>query len=424
VAVGDGMALTEASALERDASDPLSAYRDRFLLPTGPDGSPAIYLAGQSLGLQPMTARAAVEAELDAWAGLGVDAWFEPQRPWFTLDDALREPMARVVGARPSEVAILNTLTINIHLLLASFFRPVGRRRRILTDAPLFPSDRHALTSHLTQRGLDPERDLVVVGPRAGESTVRASDLEGAITEHADALALVFLDGVNFATGQLHEIERLTAAGHAAGAIVGWDLAHAAGNVELSLHDWDVDLAAWCTYKYLNGGPGAPGAIFVHDRHARLDPALPRLAGWWGVQADHRFDNVGPFVPDAGAAGWKASTPSILALAPVAASLAIFDEVGMPALRRRSVELTGYLATLLDDLPVEVITPSDPPARGCQLSLRFEAADAMLGRLAARGIVADVRAPDLIRVAPVPLYNTFHESWRLADLLRESVTAA
>jgi kynureninase len=413
-------ASMEADALARDGADPLSTYRDRFLLPLASDGAPTIYLAGQSLGLQPRTARAAIEAELDAWARLGIDGHFAPGRPWFTFDEPLREPMARIVGARRSEVAILNTLTVNIHLLLASFFRPAGRRRRILTDAPLFPSDRHALNSHLAQRGLDPASELIVVGPRSGEATVRTSDLEAAIADHAADLALVFLDGVNFATGQLQEIERLTAAGHAAGAIVGWELAHAAGNVELALHDWDVDVAAWCTYKYLNSGPGSVGAIFVHDRHGR-DRSVPRLAGWWGLRPDHRFDSEGPFVPDEGAAGWKASNPPVLALAPIAASLAIFDEVGMAALRARSVALTGYLARLLDDLPVEVITPRDPAARGAQLSLRFAHAEGMLAKLARRGVVADFRAPDLIRVAPVPLYNTYHETWRLVELLRELI---
>ena len=414
------MPASESEALARDRADPLSRYRDQFLLPVGPDGAPAVYLAGMSLGLQPQSARAAIEAELDVWAQRGVDGWFDPDRPWFTVDDALREPMARIVGARPSEVAILNSLTVNIHLLLASFFRPAGRRRRILTDGPMFPSDRHALASHLAQRGLDPAVDLVVVGPRTGEFTVRTTDLEAAISEHDSELALVFLNGLNFATGQLHEIERLTAAGQDVGAVVGWDLAHAAGNVELSLHDWGVDVAAWCNYKYVNGGPGAVGAIFVNDRHAH-DATVPRLAGWWGIDPEHRFDAEAAFAPDQGAAGWKASTPSVLALAPIAASLAIFEEVGMPALRARSVALTGYLAGLLKELPVEVITPDDPAARGAQLSLRFDAAEAVLADLATRGVVADFRAPDIVRVAPVPLYNTYHEAWRLAALLRDLV---
>ena len=397
--------------------------RDRFLIPVAPDGTPAIYLAGQSLGLQARTVRAAIETELDAWAQLGVDAWFEPGRPWFTREDAFREPMARIVGARPGEIGVLNSLTVNLHLLLTSFFRPAGRRRRILTDGPLFPSDRHALTTHLAQRGLDAADDLIVVGPRTGETTLRTEDLEAAIAEHADDLALVLLDGVNFATGQALEIERLTAAGHAAGAMVGWDLAHAAGNLELSLHDWGVDFAAWCTYKYLNGGPGSPGAIFVHERHGR-DPSIPGsgAGGGWTRRTDSTPE--GPFVPAEGAAGWSLSTTAILALAPLAASLAIFDEVGMPALRARSVALTGYLERLLGDLPIEIVTPRDPAARGAQLSLRFPAAELVLERLAENGVVADFRAPDIIRVAPIPLYNTYHEAWRLARILRGSIAAS
>jgi kynureninase len=417
--VGD-LATTEAEALARDATDPLSRYRERFLLPVGPEGAPAIYLAGQSLGLQSRSTRAAIETELLAWERHGVDAWFDPERPWFTYTDRLREPMARLVGARPSEVAILNALTVNIHLLLASFFRPEGRRRGILVDGPLFPSDRHALTSHLIQRGLDPATDLVVLEPSGTSSVVPTSDLEEAIREHADELALVWLAGVNFATGEAHEIKRLTAAGRAEGAVVGWDLAHAAGNIELSLHDWDVDFAAWCTYKYLNGGPGSVGAIFVHDRHGQ-DPATSRLGGWWGIDPDHRFDMTDAFVPAPGAAGWEASTPPVLALAPLAASLAIFDEVGMPAIRVKSIELTGFLARLMDGLGIEVITPADPGARGAQLSLRFDDAETILARLAERGVIADYRAPDIIRVAPIPLYNTFHEAWRFARILAEVI---
>lgn len=411
---------TEGDALARDAADPLSQYRDRFHLPTAPDGTPAIYLAGQSLGLQPRAAGAAIDRELDAWASLGVDAWFAEDRPWFTLTDRLREPMSAVVGARPSEVAILNGLTVNLHLLLASFFRPTGRRRRILADGPLFPSDRHALSSHLAWRGLDPDRDLIVVGPRSGEAVIETGDLEVAMHEHRDELALVLLAGVNFATGQAHPIPRLTAAARETGALVGWDLAHAAGNVELSLHDWGVDFAAWCTYKYLNGGPGSTGAIFVHDRHGG-DPATPRLGGWWGIDADRRFEMTDVFTAAAGAAGWEASTPSPVTLAPLTASLAIFEEAGMPALRARSVALTGYLATLLAGLPVEVVTPADPGARGAQLSLRFDKAEAVLAELAALGVVADYRAPDIIRVAPIPLYNTYHEAWRFAAILGELI---
>ena len=410
---------TEADALALDAEDRLAPYRGRFRQPVSPDGSTAIYLAGQSLGLQPVGAPAAVASELERWARLGTDAWFEPAEPWFTYTERLREPMSRVVGARATEVAVLNGLTVNIHLLLASFFRPEGRRRRILADGPLFPSDRHALATHLAQRGLDPARDLIVVEPGDGAAFVPTTDLEAAIREGGEELALVWLAGVNFATGQAHEIARLTAAGRSVSAVVGWDLAHAVGNVELALHDWDVDVAAWCTYKYLNGGPGSVGAIFVHDRHGQ-DPSTPRLGGWWGIDPDHRFDMIDAFEPASGAAGWEASTPPVLALAPLAASLSIFDEVGMPALRAKSIALTGFLSRLLADLGVEVITPAEPAARGAQLSLRFHDAEAVLARLAALGVVADHRAPDIIRVAPIPLYNTYLEVWRFALLLREA----
>ncbi len=411
-------AAAEADVIARDAADPMTALRDRFLLPSGPDGTTAIYYAGQSLGLQPRTVRAAIETELDAWARLGVDAWFAPDRPWFTMDDALRAPMARIVGARPAEIGLMLGLTANIHLLLTSFFRPAGRRRRILTDGPLFPSDRHALTSHLGARGLDPEADLVVVEPRAGEATVRTDDLEAAIGDHGPTLAVVFLAGVNFATGQAHDIERLTAAGHAAGVPVGWDLAHAAGNVELALHEWDVDFAAWCTYKYLNGGPGSVASMFVHERHGR-DRSLPRLGGWWGIDPDHRFDMDGPFVPADGAAGWSTSTSPILSLAALAASLAIFDEVGMPVLRRRSVALTSDLEARLQAIGADILTPADPAARGAQLSVRVADPEAVLAGLAAGGVIADIRAPDIVRLAPMPLYNTFHDGWRAAGILAD-----
>ncbi len=423
---------TEADARALDDADLLSAYRDRFLLPPGPDGpdgEPAIYLAGQSLGLQPRDVRPMVEAQLDRWARLGVEGHFaaDPPGPWFTDDETFREPMARIVGARPSEVAILNTLTVNLHLLLASFFRPAGRRRRILTDAPLFPSDRHALGSHLAFRGLDPAVDLLIVGPRSGEDLVRIDDLEAAIADAGDTLALALFDGVNFATGQALPVRRLTEAAHAVGAMVGWQMAHGAGNLPLALHDDEVDFAVWCTYKYLNGGPGSVGAIFVHERHTRPrsgaagqagTSVAPALTGWWGAVPDHRFDPSGPFVADTGAAAWKMSTSPLFNMVPLAASLAIFDEVGMPALRERSIRLTAYLEELLDELGIEVITPRDPQARGAQLSCRFPDAPAVLAAIEARGVFADFRAPDIIRLAPMPLYNSFRDLWRLGEVLR------
>jgi kynureninase len=413
--------LGEEGARSLDAADPLVGYRDRFLLPTAADGTPKIYLAGQSLGAQPASARAEVEAELDAWARLGVDGWFDARRAWLDADGAIREPTATLVGARPGEITTMNTLTVNLHLLFATFFRPAGARTTILIDAPTFPSDRYAVESQLRLHGLDPARDLIVVRPRDGEALLRTEDLEGAIHEHRDRLAVALLAGVNYATGQAHEIERLTAAVHEAGAVALWDLAHAAGNVPLALHDADVDGAAWCTYKYLNGGPGSIGQVFVHERHA-TDAAALRLTGWWGNDPATRFEMAERFQPSAGADGWRISTPPILSLAPIRASLAIFDEVGLPALRARSEQLTGYLEGLIDALvpDAEILTPRDPRNRGAQLSLRLGDAPRRLSALEAADVVVDFREPDILRVAPVPLYNTYHDAWRAARALADT----
>jgi len=413
--------LGEAHALALDGADPLGPYRARFLLPIGADGRPKVYLAGQSLGAQPVAARAEVEAELDAWARFGVDGWFDRERAWIDADDAIRESTARLVGARPGEVATLNTLTVNLHALLATFFRPSGTRTAILIDAPTFPSDRYAVESQLQLHGLDPASDLVVVRPRDGASLVATDDLEAAIHEHRDHLAVALLAGVNYATGQVQDVARLTAAVHEAGAVALWDLAHAAGNVPLALHDAEVDAAAWCTYKYLNGGPGSIAQLFIHERHAG-DAAAPRLAGWWGNDPATRFRMAETFEPGAGADGWRISTPPILSLAPIRSSLAILDEVGMEALRAKSVQLTGYLEHLIDALvpDVEILTPRDPAARGAQLSLRLVDAPRRLAALEAAEVVADFREPDIIRVAPVPLYNTFHDAWRAARVLADT----
>jgi len=419
-AAGPALRVDEAFALEQDAADPLASQRQRFHIPVGPDGSPRVYLAGQSLGAQPRAARDALETELDAWATLGVEGHFHEGAAWVSYDEPLREPTARLVGALPDEVATMNTLTVNLHLLMASFFRPSGNRDKILIDAPTFPSDRYAVESQLRHHGLDPAEHLIVVGPRQGEATVRTDDLEAAIHDQRDRLAVALLAGVNYATGQVLDIPRLTTAIHRAGALAGWQLAHSAGNVLLSLHDWDVDFAMWCTYKYLCGGPGSIAQIFVNRRHGS-DPNVPRLSGWWGNAAASRFRMAETFEPGAGADGWRLSNPPILALAPVRASLAIFDEVGMTALRTKSLRLTPYLAGLIDAVGgVEIITPRDPAAHGCQLSLRLPEARARLDRLEAAGIVADFREPDIIRVAPVPMYNTFHDAWRFAQALSET----
>ena len=415
--------IGEDSAHALDAADPLATLRDRFNLPIGSDGRPKAYLAGMSLGAQPVDARAAVERELDAWARLGVEAWFGDEG-WLEKDGAVREATAGIVGAVPSEVATLNTLTINLHLLMAAFFRPAGRRTAILIDAPTFPSDRYAIDSQLRHHGLDPAVDLIVVGPRDGEATTRAEDLEGAIHENRDRLALVLLAGVNYATGQLLDIDRLTSAVHDAGAVAGWDLAHAAGNVPLALHDADVDFAAWCTYKYLNSGPGGLGQIFVHERHAEA-LTTRRLAGWWGNDESTRFEMADTIDPAPGAAGWRVSTPPILSLAPIAVSLAMFDEVGMSALRERSVALTAYLEMAIESLVpgAEIITPRDPTARGSQLSIRLPDAPARLAAIEALDIAADFREPDIVRMAPVPMYVSYHDAWRAARALADTAPA-
>jgi kynureninase len=417
--------VSETTALGLDAADPGTAWRDRFLLPVGSDGRPRAYLAGMSLGAQPVGARDAVERELDAWARLGVDGWFSPDHGWLQADGAVREATARIVGARPAEVATLNTLTVNLHLLMAAFFRPSGTRTTILIDAPTFPSDRYAVESQLRHHGLDPAADLIVVGPRAGESTVRIEDLEGAIDEVGDRLALALLAGVNYATGQLHDIERLTGAIHETGAIAGWDLAHGAGNVPLALHDADVDFAAWCTYKYLNSGPGSLGQLFVHERHADVMP-VRRLDGWWGNDEATRFEMADTIDPAPGAAGWRISTPPILSLAPIAVSLAMFDEIGVTALRERSVALTAYLEMAIESLvpDAEIVTPRDPTARGSQLSIRLPDAAERLAAIEALDVAADFREPDIVRMAPVPLYVTYDDAWRAARALADTAQRA
>ena len=408
-------------AVRRDRDDPAGAIRERFHLPMGRDGRPKAYLAGQSLGAQPKAARAAVEERLDAWARLGVDGWWDPERPWVDVERELAASTGRLVGASPAEVTTANTLSIDLHLLLASFFRPSGARRKILIDAPTFPSDRYVVESQLRHHGLDPGDDLIVVRPRPGEDLIRPDDLDEAIDRHRDELAVTLLAGVNYATGQAFDVRRHTAAAHAAGAMAIWDLAHATGNIALSLHDDGIDAAAWCTYKYLNSGPGALAQLFVHERHA-TDPATPRLAGWWGNDPTTRFRMSETFEPGGGADGFRVSTPPILSLAPIAVSLAIFDEVGMPALRARSVELTGELERLVDAFVPDttIVTPRDPLRRGSQLSLRVADADARQRALEALDVVADMREPDLIRLAPVPLYCSFEDVWRAADALRRA----
>ncbi len=414
----------EAFARQLDAADPLRGWRDSFLLPQRPDGRTAVYFCGHSLGLQPKTVRDLLDEELDAWARLGVDAHFGGPTPWYGYHEIFRETGARLVGARPGEVVMMNSLTVNLHLMMVTFYRPAGRRCKIVVDEPAFPSDLYAVQSQIRLHGLDPAETLLPLRPRPGEHCLRTEDIVGVIEERGPEIALVLLNGVNFFTGQALDLPAITAAAQRQGCRVGFDLAHAAGNLVLQLHDWNVDFAVWCSYKYLNSGPGAVAGCFVHETHGR-DLARPRLAGWWGNDPATRFRmHLQPeFIPHPGAHGWQISNPPILAMVPLRASLAIFDQVGMPALRTKSERLTGYLQFLLDQLPpgrFEVITPRDPARRGCMLSILIhERPRELLQALEREGVVCDFREPNVIRVAPVPLYNTYGEVWAFARLLRE-----
>lgn len=379
-----------------------------------------------------------IERELVDWAALAVDAHFDGRTPWFSYHEVFRESGASIVGANPGEVVMMNGLTTNLHLMMVSFYRPTSRRFRVLVEPAAFPSDHYAVVSQIRHHGFDPEDALVVLEPRPGESTLRTEDILATIEREGDRLALVMLGGVQYYTGQWFDMEAITPAGHAVGAAVGFDLAHAAGNVPLALHDWDVDFAVWCSYKYLNSGPGGIAGCFVHERHG-ADAGIPRFAGWWGNEPESRFRMhlERAFVPRRGADGWQLSNPPIFAMAPLRASLELFEQAGMEALRAKSLELTGYLEFLLDRfMPegIEILTPRDPGARGCQLSLAVRdgaraaegrvATPAIFERLAARGFVVDFRPPDVVRAAPVPLYNTFEDVYRFATAWVEETERA
>src|SRR4051812_8417652 len=334
----------ENFARQLDAEDPLRHFRDQFRLPADANGNPLIYFAGNSLGLMPKSVRPVIEQELDDWATLGVDAHLDGQTPWYSYHETVREPAARLVGARPHEVICMNSLTVNIHLMMATFYRPTKSRFKILMEEPAFPSDTYAIKTQLVHHGHEPNETLVLARPRKGEFTVRQEDIEATIDKHAEELAVVLIGGVNFFTGQLFDISKITSAAQKRGIVVGIDLAHAVGNVPLSLHDWNVDFAVWCSYKYLNSGPGAVAGAYVHERHAK-NTKLPRFAGWFGNDPNTRFRmQLEPeFIPVATADGWQVSNPPILAMAPLRASFAIFDEAGMEPLRAKSLKLTGYL---------------------------------------------------------------------------------
>jgi kynureninase len=369
--------------------------------------------------------RSYIEQELSDWETLGVEGHFAAKNPWMPYHELLTGQMAQVVGALPIETVVMNSLTVNLHLLMVSFYRPTERRNKIVIEKNAFPSDQYAVGSQIKFHGFEPQSSLIELAPREGENCLRTEDIEKTIAENADEIALIMLGGVNYYTGQAFDMLRITENGHRAGAVVGFDLAHAAGNLLLNLHDWNVDFAAWCSYKYLNAGPGGIAGIFVHERHA-TSFELPRFAGWWGHDKDTRFLMDDRFVPMRGAEGWQLSNPPIFQMASLRASLEIFEEAGMPNLREKSVKLTNYLEFLLSEIRdgrIEIITPVSPEARGCQLSIRVKNSDKNhFNSLTEKGVIADWREPDVIRVAPVPLYNTYSDVYKFAGILKDCLS--
>lgn len=420
---------TLAFARQQDQADPLQEFRKKFHFPQH-GGSDVVYLTGNSLGLQPVSVRDSVMQELDDWAKLGVEGHFLAKRPWFAYHEQLTEQAARIVGAKPIEVVMMNQLTVNLHLLMVSFYRPTAKRFRILCEYKAFPSDQYALETQAEVHGFDAADAVIEVAPRTGEYVIRHEDIIAAIEKYGDELALVMFGGVNYYNGQLFDMQAITAAAHKAGAYCGFDLAHAAGNVKLQLHDWNVDFACWCSYKYLNSGPGSVAGAFVHERHANSD--LPRLAGWWGHDKSTRFKMEKGFKPMPGAEGWQLSNAPVLSMAAHKASLEVFDAAGMDALCAKAELLTGYLEYIVDEISaaqpagkkLEIITPRDKKQRGCQLSVVAHGrGKELFQQLLANGVIADWREPNVIRMAPVPLYNSFEDMWRFGNILQELLAA-
>jgi kynureninase len=415
--------IGEGEARQLDIGE--RGHRDLFHVPPADGGSfpDVAYLAGNSLGLQPKATRDDLLAELAAWERLAVEGHLDADRPWLSYHELLTEPLARLVGARPTEVVAMNSLTVNLHLLMVTFYRPANHRTKIVVEDTTFPSDSYAVRSQAAYHGLDPDETVVRLG---------TDEILTHLDRHGDTVALVLLGGVNYLTGELLDIPAITSAGHAVGATVGWDLAHAAGNVPLHLHDWGVDFAAWCSYKYLNAGPGAVAGAFIHERHIAVAAELPRFEGWWSTEESTRFEMAPVARPPATAEAWQISNPPILAMSPVRTSLELFDKVGIDALRERSVRLTAFLESLLESLfeslldrapvAVEMVTPRQPERRGAQLSVRVSGAAEVARQLRfEHGVVVDVRKPDIVRLAPAPLYTTYHDCWRAADALRRIV---
>ena len=409
-------------AKQEDQNDPLSQYRTQFHIPKDKQGNDWLYFTGNSLGLQPKATKDYINQELEDWANLGVEGHFEAKNPWMPYHEFLTESMAKIVGAKPIEVVIMNTLTTNLHLLMVSFYQPTKTKYKIIIESDAFPSDRYAVQTQLEFHGFDANEGVIEWKPRTGEELLNIEDLETILEEQGDQVALLLIGGVNYYTGQYLDLKKIATLGHAKGCKVGIDLAHGAGNIKPELHDSGVDFAAWCTYKYLNSGPGSLGGVFVHEKHAH-NKDLKRFAGWWSHNKSTRFNMRQPLDVIPGAEGWQLSNPPILSMAAIKASLDMFNQVGMDAIRTKAEKLTGYFEFLINELnnaKIKIITPSNPNERGCQLSIQVKDADKNLHKkLTEAHIITDWREPDVIRCAPVPLYNTFEDVFRMVDKLKE-----
>ena len=407
-------------ASELDAKDDLRSYRNEFHIPLQKNGDPHVYMCGNSLGLQPKRTKQFLNQELDDWATFGVEGHFHAKNPWLPYHEFLAESYAKIVGAKNSEVVAMNTLTVNLHLMMVSFYRPTQKRHKIIIEGDAFPSDIYAVESQIKHHGFLPESSLIKLRPRDGESAIRTEDISAIIERDGDEIALIMLGGVNYYTGQVFNFEIITKLAQNKEIVVGFDLAHAAGNIKLELHKWGVDFAVWCSYKYLNSGPGSVAGAYIHEKHHNAN--LPRFAGWWGHNKEERFKMPDKFNPITSAEGWQLSNPPILSLAAIRASLSIFDEVGMEKLVSKSKKLTDYLVFLLNSIEtdrIEIITPKE---RGCQLSIRVKNGDKKLfDSITVKGVIADWREPDVIRVAPIPLYNSFQDVFNFYSILKEEL---
>lgn len=411
-------------ARKMDQEDSLRHFRSKFHLPVQDNGEPYVYLCGNSLGLQPKTTESAIKQELEDWKKYGVEGHFHAKHPWMPYHEFLTNAMANVVGAKPIEVVVMNTLSVNLHLMMVSFFRPVGKRKKILIEFDAFPSDKYAVESQLKFHGLDPDENLIQLTAREGESLIREEDIEKVIEEQGDEIALIMIGNTNYYTGQFFDMKKITELGHSKGCLVGFDCAHGAGNVELNLHDAGPDFAVWCSYKYMNSGPGSLGGCFVHERHAH-NKDLPRFAGWWGHNKDTRFNMRDGFDPIAGVESWQLSNPPILSMAAIKASLEIFEEAGISNLRKKAISLTGYCEFVINDMDnprIKIITPSDPNKRGSQLSIQVQNADkSLFDKITKAGVIADWREPDVIRIAPTALYNSYEDVFLFSQILKSEL---